>query len=58
MYELPHKLPNNLRLRIFNLNINYLPNKSDQLREIVLKYVDVLVITKTKLDDTFPGSQP
>ena len=58
MYELPHKLPNNLRLRIFNLNINYLPNKSDQLREIVLKYVDVLVITKTKLDDTFPASQP
>ena len=58
MYELPHKLPNNLRLRIFNLNFNYLPNKSDQLREIVLKYVDVLVITKTKLDDTFPASQP
>ena len=58
MYELPHKLPNNLRLRIFNLNFNYLPNKSDQLREIVLKYVDVLVITKTKLDDTFPTSQP
>ena len=49
----------NLRLRnvnkviIGNLNINPLPNKFDQLRETVLKYVDVLVITETKLDDTF-----
>ena len=43
----------NLRLRnvnkviIGNLNINSLPDKFDQLREIVLKYVDVLVITET-----------
>ena len=55
----------NLRLRnvnkviIGNLNINSLPNRSDQLREFVLKYVDVLVITitETKLNDTFPTSQ-
>ena len=53
----------NLRLRnvnkviIGNLNINSLPNKFDQLREIVLKYVDVLVIMETKLDDTFLTSQ-
>ena len=53
----------NLRLRnvnkviIGNLNINSLPNKFDQLREIVLKYVDVLVVTETKLDDTFLTSQ-
>ena len=53
----------NLRLRIVNkfiignLNINSLPNKFDQLREIALKYVDVLVITETKLDDTFTTSQ-
>ena len=53
----------NLRLRIVNkfiignLNINSLPNKFDQLREIALKYVDVLVITETKLDDTFITSQ-
>ena len=40
-----------------NLNINSLPNKFDQLREIVLKYVDVLVITETKLYDTFLTSQ-
>ena len=43
----------NLRLRnvnkviIGNLNINSLADKFDQLREIVLKYVDVLVITET-----------
>ena len=43
-----------------NLNINSLPNNFDQLREIgeiVLKYVDVLVVTETKLDDTFLMSQ-
>ena len=42
---------------IGNLNVNSLQNKFDQLREIVLKYVDVLVITETKLDDTFLKSQ-
>ena len=49
----------NLRLRnvskvIFgNLNIHSLPKKFDQIKEIVLKYVGVLVVTKTNLDDTF-----
>ena len=53
----------NLRLRNFNkviignLDTNSLPNKFGQLREIVLKYIDVLVITETKLDDTFLKSQ-
>ena len=43
----------NLRLRnvnkviIGNLNINSLPKKSDQLREIGLKYVDVLLLQKS-----------
>ena len=40
-----------------NLNINSLPNKFDQLREIDLKYVDVLVIAETKIYDTFLTSQ-
>ena len=39
---------------IGNLNINSLPNKFDQFKETVLKYVDVLVLTETKLDDSFP----
>ena len=52
-----------LRLRkvnkviIGNLNTNSPLNKFDQLREIVLKRVDVLVITETKLDNTFLTSQ-
>ena len=51
------KLRNVNTVMFGNLNINSLPNKFDQLREIVLKYVNVLVITKTKLDDTFLKSQ-
>ena len=53
----------NLRLRnvnkviIGNININSLPNKFEQLKELVIKHIDVLVITETKLDDSFPTSQ-
>ena len=42
---------------ICNLNINSLPNKFDQLREIVIKYVNIFIITESKLDDTFLTSQ-
>ena len=48
------RLSNVNRVIIGNLNINSLTNKFDQLKEIVLKYIDILVITETKLDDTFP----
>ena len=51
------RLSNVNRVIIGNLNINSLTNKFDQLREIVLKYIDILVITETKLDDTFPNAQ-
>ena len=54
----------NLRLRnvnkviIGNININSLPNKFEQLKELVIKHIDVLLlITETKLDDSFPTSQ-
>ena len=53
--DLRHRNVN--KVIIGNLNINSLPNKFDQLGEIVLKYVDVLVITETNLDDTFLTSQ-
>ena len=49
----------NLRLRKVNsfingnLNINSFPNTFDQIRKIMLKYVDVLLITETELDNTF-----
>ena len=53
----------NLRLRnvnkviIGNININSLPNKFEQLKELVIKHIDDLVISETKLDDSFPTSQ-
>ena len=51
------RLSNTNRVIIDNLNINSLKNKFDQLKKIVPKYRDILVITKTKLDDTFPHGQ-
>ena len=50
--------PRNVNKVIFgNININYLPKKFDQLRGIVLKYIDVPVIVETKPVDTFLMSQ-
>ena len=49
----------NLRLRninkviIDNTNINSLPNNFDQLKELVMKHIDVFVITERKLDVLF-----
>ena len=40
-----------------NININSLPAKIDQFKEVILKNVDILVITMTKLDDTLPLAQ-
>ena len=42
---------------IGNVNINSLPATFDQIKEIILKNVDILVITETNLDDTFPLGQ-
>ena len=42
---------------IGNININSLLAKFDQVKEVILKNVDILVITETKLDDTFPLGQ-
>ena len=40
-----------------NLNINSLTDKFYLLKETVLEYIDIVVITETKLDDTFPNAQ-
>ena len=42
--------------RLSNIKWGYYKQfkQNDQLKEIVLKYIDILVITETKLDDTFP----
>ena len=45
------------KLLIGNLNINSLPNKFDQLKVIIQGKLDILVITETKIDNSFPTSQ-
>ena len=45
------------RLIIGNLNINSISNKFDQLKLFVQGKVDIMIITETKLDSTFPTSQ-
>ena len=42
-------------MTIGNLNIHSIRNKFEQLKEAVPKYIDILVVTETKLDETFFG---
>ena len=51
------KVKNIIRLVIGHLNINSLPGKFDQLRTLWGKNIDILVLTETKLDSSFPNSQ-
>ena len=39
------------------LNINSVPNKLDYIRITIADFVDILVITESKLDQSFPESQ-
>ena len=45
------------RILTGNLNIDSITNKLDQLKDTVLKYTDILVLTETKLGETFLISQ-
>ena len=45
------------KIIIGNININSLPAKFDQVKEVILKNLDILVVTETKLDETFPLGQ-
>ena len=47
------RIGNANKVIIGNLNINSIRNKFEQLKETVLKYIDILVVTETKLDETF-----
>ena len=51
------RIRNPNKIIIGNLNINSLPNKFEQLKDIVMQYIDILVLTETNLDDTFPTAQ-
>ena len=51
------KTKNVNRLVIGQLNINSIRGKFDLLKEVVKDYLDILIITETKLDGSFPHSQ-
>ena len=61
-YE-PNELLNNIRISNANrliigqLNINSLRNKFDALKALIIGKLDILVITESKLDNTFPINQ-
>ena len=45
------------KLTFEHLNINSLRNKFDQLTEMVKGFVDIFLISESKLDDSFPEGQ-
>ena len=48
----------NLNKIIFaHLNINSIRNKFDQLADLVKGKIDILMISESKIDDSFPDSQ-
>ena len=51
------KIKNSNQLVFGNLNINTINNKFEQLKHIIKNSVDVLVVTETKLDSSFPNGQ-
>ena len=61
--EEPFSVLTNLKLRNVNrilcaqININSIRNKSDQLKSMISGKIDILVITETKLNDSFPEAQ-
>ena len=51
------KLKNINRLVLAHLNINSLSAKFDQLKLLIGKNIDILVLTETKIDNSFPSAQ-
>ena len=51
------KAKNEDSLIIAHLNINFIQNKLEALRTLVQGKVDILVISETKLDESFPLNQ-
>ena len=48
---------NENRLIIAHLNINFLANKFEALRTFVVGKIDILLISETKIDESFPLTQ-
>ena len=52
------RIRNPNKIIIGNLNINSLINKFEQLKNIIImQHIDILVLTETKLADTFPTAK-
>ena len=51
------RIKNVNKLIIGHLNINSLSSKFEQLKELVTNNIDILVLTETKLDASFPTEQ-
>ena len=49
--------PNPLRVIIGHININSIRNKFEPLVIFINNNLDILTISETKIDDTFPNSQ-
>ena len=56
-YSKTCKLNNVNRISIGHININSLRNKFDALTEIIKNNIDILMISETKIDDSFPLNQ-
>ena len=57
MWELKKvRLKNPKNIIIGSLNIHSIPGKFDQLKCLISNHVDILVLTETKLDETFTTS--
>ena len=50
------KKSNHNRLIFSTLNVNYIPNKLDDARITIADFFDILVITESKLYQSFPDS--
>ena len=48
-------IPSN-EIIIAHININYLENKFDMITNSVTEYIDILMISETKLEETFPDA--
>ena len=51
------KLKNINRLVLGHLNINSLAGKFDQLKALIKRNIDILVLAETKIDSSFPNAQ-
>ena len=51
------KIHSRVKLIIPHLNINSIRNKFDSIVFIIEKNVDILLISETKLNDSFPSGQ-